>query len=184
MTKKIIHVLGLGESLKFFKHDGNVTIGVNDINRHFETDYLLMVDPISETSKEYQTIIGNSNSKFYSQLDENESFVKNFNKIELARGRGVMDEFDSDRFVYSITSPFCAVHLAYKLGATDIVMWGVDFNTHRYTFHQDLEPMCKFKQERALKDFNNLKKALNDRNVNFYVGNEISIFSSILPVFQ
>ena len=68
-----------------------------------------------------------------------------------------------------------AVHLAYKLGATDIVMWGVDFNNH---------PSFMNQKEKALKDFSNLKNALNSRGVNFYVGNSISLFSSILPVFQ
>lgn len=182
--RKTIHVLGLGESLEFFKHDGNVTIGVNDINRLVKTDYLLMVDPIKSLVPEYKEVVKNSDSQFWCQLDEYDGFVKNFNKMELARGRGSCDDFDSDRFVYSITSPFCAVHLAYKLGANDIVMWGVDFNTARCNEEKDLEPMCKFKQERALKDFTNLRNALNNRNVNFYVGHEMSLFSSILPVFQ
>jgi hypothetical protein len=54
-------------------------------------------------------------------------------------------------------------------------MWGVDFNTHP---NFDTDSL----RNRALKDFGNLRKKLNERGVNFYVGHEMSMFSSILPV--
>jgi hypothetical protein len=169
-----IHVIGKGESKEFFKHDGNVTIGVNDVNRWIETDHIVMVDPVHESMR---NVLITTSAKFWSQLESNSIYVKHFNKIDLARGRGVLDEFDSDRFVYSITSPFVAVHLAYKLGAKNIVMWGVDFNTHP---NFDTDSL----RNRALKDFGNLRKKLNERGVNFYVGNEMSMFSSILPILE
>lgn len=171
-----IHVIGKGESKEFFKHDGNITIGVNDVNKWIKTDHIVMIDPMNihyEGQETYMT----SNAMFWSQLEENRTFVKNFTKIELARGRGVVDDFDSDKFVYSITSPFVAVHLAYKLGAKHIVMWGVDFNTHECFDTDSL-------RNRALKDFGNLRKKLNERGCKLYVGNEISMFSSILPIFE
>lgn len=169
-----IHVIGKGESKEFFKHDGNITIGVNDVNKWIKTDHIVVVDPMDAYKEEHETF-RNSNAMFWSQLEDNRNYVKNFTLIELARGRGVLDEFDSDRFVYSITSPFVAVHLAYKLGAKNIVMWGVDFNTHP---NFDTDSL----RNRALKDFGNLRKKLNERGVNFYVGHEMSMFSSILPV--
>ena len=116
-------------------------------------------------------------SMFWSQLESNKEYVNNFTLIELARGRGVLDDFDSNKFVYSITSPFVAVHLAYKLGAKNIVMWGVDFNTHP---NFDTDSL----RNRALKDFGNLRKELNKRNVNLYVGHADSMFSSIIPIYS
>lgn len=179
MTKKIIHVIGKGESKEFFKHDGNITIGVNNVNKWIKTDHVVIVDPVILDNEEidinFLNTLKNSTAQFWSQIEENKNYVKKFNLIELSRGRGNCEDFDTEKFVYSITSPFVAVHLAYKLGATDIVMWGVDFNNH---------PSFMNQKERALKDFDNLKNALNSRSVNFYVGNEISLFSSILPVFQ
>lgn len=171
-----IHVIGKGESKEFFKHDGNITIGVNDVNKWIKTDHIVVVDPMDAYKEGHETY-RNSNAMFWSQLEDNRNYVKNFTLIELARGRGVLDEFDSDRFVYSITSPFVAVHLAYKLGAKNIVMWGVDFNTHP---NFDTDSL----RNRALKDFGNLRKKLNERDVNFYVGHEISMFSSILPILE
>ncbi len=171
-----IHVIGKGESKKFFKHDGNVTIGVNDVNKWIKTDHIVVVDPM-DNLKEMHKTFRNSNAMFWSQNEDNRNYVKNFTLIELARGRGVLDDFDSDRFVYSITSPFVAVHLAYKLGAKNIVMWGVDFNTHP---NFDTDSL----RNRALKDFGNLRKKLNERGVNFYVGHEMSMFSSILPILE
>ena len=169
-----IHVIGKGESKEFFKNDGNITIGVNDVNKWIKTDHIVVVDPMDAYKEGHETF-RNSNAMFWSQNEDNRNYVKNFTLIELARGRGVLDEFDSDRFVYSITSPFVAVHLAYKLGAKNIVMWGVDFNTHPCFDTDSL-------RNRALKDFGNLRKKLNERGVNFYVGHEMSMFSSILPV--
>jgi hypothetical protein len=169
-----IHVIGKGESKEFFKHDGNITIGVNDVNKWIKTDHIVVVDPMDAYKEQHETY-RSSKAMFWSQNEDNKNYVKNFTLIELARGRGVLDEFDSDRFVYSITSPFVAVHLAYKLGAKNIVMWGVDFNTHP---NFDTDSL----RNRALKDFGNLRKKLNERGVNFYVGHEMSMFSSILPV--
>jgi hypothetical protein len=171
-----IHVIGKGESKEFFKHDGNITIGVNDVNKWIKTDHIVVVDPMDAYKEQHETY-RSSNAMFWSQNEDNKNYVKNFTLIELARGRGVLDEFDSDRFVYSITSPFVAVHLAYKLGAKNIVMWGVDFNTHP---NFDTDSL----RNRALKDFGNLRKKLNERGVNFYVGNEMSMFSSILPILE
>jgi hypothetical protein len=171
-----IHVIGKGESKEFFKHDGNITIGVNDVNKWIKTDHIVVVDPMCNHKEGHRTY-KNSNAMFWSQNEDNRNYVKNFTLIELARGRGVLDEFDSDRFVYSITSPFVGVHLAYKLGAKNIVMWGVDFNTHP---NFDTDSL----RNRALKDFGNLRKKLNERGVNFYVGHEMSMFSSILPILE
>jgi len=172
----IIHVIGKGESKDFFKDDGNITIGVNDVNKWIKTNHVVIVDSI-ETYPEWHKILKESNAMFYSQLQDNKNYVENFTLIELSRGRGVLDDFDSHRFVYSITSPFVAVHLAYKLGAKKIIMWGVDFNTHE-NFNTDSL------RNRALKDFSNLRKKLNERGVELYVGNDISMFSSILPVYN
>jgi len=171
-----IHVIGKGESKEFFKHDGNVTIGVNNVNEWIKTDHIVVIDPISNF-KPVPKIFIESNAMFWSQLEDNKHFVKQMTIIELSRGRGVLDDFDSDRFVYSITSPFVAVHLAYKFGAKKIVMWGVDFNTHE-NFNTDSL------RNRALKDFGNLRKKLNDRGCELYVGNEVSMFSSILPIYS
>ena len=171
-----IHVIGKGESKEFFKHDGNVTIGVNNVNEWIRTDHVVVVDPISAYDK-VPKIYAESGAMFWSQLEDNKNYVNNFTLIDLARGRGVLEDFDSEKFVYSITSPFVAVHLAYKFGAKKIVMWGVDFNTHE-NFNTDSL------RNRALKDFGNLRKKLNERGCELYVGNEISMFSSIIPIYN
>lgn len=170
-----IHVIGKGESKEFFKHDGNITIGVNDVNKWIKTDYIISLDEMFLHPDQHNTF-KKSDAMFLSQIDDNRHYVKNFTLIELTRGRGVLDDFDSEKFVYSITSPFTAVHFAYKLGAKHIVMWGVDFNTHE-CFNTDSL------RNRALKDFGNLRKKLNERGCELYVGNEVSMFSSILKTW-
>jgi len=50
--------------------------------------------------------------------------------IDLAFGRGNLNDIESERFCYSNNSTFVAVVLAYKLGATKINIFGADFNNH------------------------------------------------------
>lgn len=172
----IIHVIGKGESKDFFINDGNVTIGVNNVNKWIRTDHVVIMDNVKNYPEWHETLL-KSGAMFWCNLKENKKYVRNFTLIELSRGRGVLSDFDTDKFVYSITSPFLAVHLAYKFGATKIVMWGVDFNTHE-NFNTDKL------RNRALKDFRNLREKLNERGCELYVGNEISMFSSILPIYN
>jgi len=41
-------------------------------------------------------------------------------------------EVQPDQVYHVDNSPFTAMSLAVTYGYTDIVLWGVDFNTHRY----------------------------------------------------
>ena len=54
-----------------------------------------------------------------------------FELIKLNSGRGNIKEIESENYCYSNNSPYVAVVLAYKLGATTINIYGVDFNTHK-----------------------------------------------------
>ena len=50
-------ILGLGESLKNFSPNGSVTIGVNDIYKHFPADYVVCVDtPDKFNPERFKTI--------------------------------------------------------------------------------------------------------------------------------
>jgi hypothetical protein len=171
-----IHVLGLGESLSKFKPDGSPTIGVNDIHQKYKTDFVVCVDHPEAFDKNRLEIIRQTRCKgFYSQI-ESWRDLQNFNRIEFNRGRGTVDGLDSSRFCYSNSSPYVAAILAYKLGAKNIVLWGVDFKTHRHFVDRS--------KDRAIKDFKSLNFEFEKRGVNLFVGDPFSELSNFLPVFS
>lgn len=173
----IIHILGLGESLKHYKPDGNITIGVNDIHKKHKTDYVVCVDHLTAFNKErLETILKTKCKGFYSQIVDWGLVVPNFKIIEFNRGRGILDELDSDRFCYSNNSPFVACILAYKLGAKKIILHGVDFIDHPHINGNS--------KEKALLDYKNLNKAFLSRSIELFVGSEDTNLISFLPIYK
>lgn len=128
----IVDVLGLGESLKQFKPTcGHVTVGVNDIFKYHPVDYLVVVDPPRRFTKErMQTIVCSNPQKFYTMNDEWRSLVTKFQKLNLGGPKGCIKNIEGKTIPYSNNSTFIAVVIAYKLGAKEINVYGVDFNTH------------------------------------------------------
>lgn len=169
-----VNVLGLGESLKEYKPNGNITIGVNDVHSRVITDYVVCVDVPKAFNKErLKTILNTKCKGFYSQSDEWKC-IENFKQIEFNKGRGILDGFDSEKFCYSNNSTYVAVVLAYKLGAKEITIFGADFITHpNFKSHSF---------DRVIEDFKQLNFALKKRGVTLYVGSGYSALSSFLPL--
>lgn len=152
-------VLGLGESLKHYIPNENITtFGVNDIFKHHVVDYLVCVDRIHKfTPIRFSYIAGSKHKKFYTHLDEWKGHVKNVQLIKLTGARGCIKGIESNNICYSNNSTFVAVVLAYKHGAKKINIFGADFNTH---------PNFKdSKGEAALADFKKLFDYLKSKNV-------------------
>ena len=208
MNNKICyHVLGLGESAKnFYNHLENkiqkqtpfdIVIGCNDIRRYVPDnfiDYLLVLDELKEGKTNvikgynehrtdvFQVIKQTKPLKgFVSHLDC-WSFKDNFIKIKLATYPETMcnlSELDTDLFPWSTNSPFVAACLAYKLGAKNIILWGVDFINH-------IENQ-KGREARlaiTLDHYYILYRELQRRNVRMFVSSPISALAKFLPVYD
>lgn len=172
----IIDVLGLGESLSVYKPSDNISIGVNDIYKYHKTDLIVIADPPSKFTEvdRYQTIIESVDAKaIYSPFLKWKALLPKYVFMQLALGRGTLTQLDEeDIFCYSNNSAFMAVVLAYKLGATQINLYGADFNSHA-----TLSTMqCR---ERILNDFSNLNKEFVKHGVELRVTKQ-SILSEIL----
>lgn len=143
-----IDVLGLGDSFKEFTPSKNITIGVNDIYKTYKVDYLILVDkPERFTKDRLKTIIESTPLKFYSHINDWERLVPNFCKINLAKGRGNIEHIETQDLCYSNNSTYVAVVLAYKIGAKEINLFGIDFNNHKFIKDSILETTKKdFKQ--------------------------------------
>lgn len=152
----IVHVIGLGETAKEFKTDGNIRIGVNDVDW---CDYQVCVDkPKAFNGYRLNTIVGiivsDKCKGFYSHLEE-WNICEAFKKIELKAIHAHNNRWN-EFIPSSNNSPFVACGVAYKyFNATEIRLWGVDFNDHP-NINGDM-------REQAVKDFQELQKILNKK---------------------
>ena len=127
----IFDVLGLGESLSEYTWTDNKKIGVNDIYNHVCVDYLVLIDkPERFTNERLNVILESTPDKFYTHLTEWRTLISNYQEIKLAGPRGSIENIEGNDVCYSNNSTYVAVVLAYKMGATEINIFGADFNTH------------------------------------------------------
>ena len=175
MKDKVIEVLGLGPSISEYRPSGNFTIGVNDIFRFHPADGLLLMDPPDSFSKDRLDIITDPRHKpgtTYSQLID-WNFMRNFIKIGVvdpADGGKVDTLDDLDCLPRHVDSTFTAVCIAYHLGASDIVMYGVDFTNH-----------LKYYRNQIIQSYSRLHGALIQRGVLLWVGTDNSLLSEFIP---
>lgn len=130
---KIIEVLATGPSLNRWKPDGNITVGVNKIIMRYKVNHLLIVDVAGSFPMDLRKKVATEPyDQFHTFLEHEWSpFVPKdkMNVFELLHPRGSTD-LDSDKMPHSVNSAFCAAALAFKLGATIIDLYGVDFIGH------------------------------------------------------
>lgn len=163
----IVDVLGLGESINRYKPNKNITVGVNDIFKHFRTNYFVCVDlPKKFTSERLRNIIDHK-STLYTHLDCWKVYHPKVEMIQLANGRGNLKELDSEKYCYSNNSTFVATVLAYKLGAKRINLYGVDFSNHNH-----IKDNVKIQ---AIQHFLDLSRELEERGVSLCVTKESSL---------
>jgi len=148
-----INVLGLGESLSFYIPDDSPTIGVNDIWSKVQTDYIVCLDKRDKFSDErLKTIDESKPLKFFSQLED----WNNRPDYEIITLQPDYPKYkcqiNLSSLPKSLCSPFVACALAYKMGAKEIHVYGVDLINHPH-----LKAECC---ERIKLHFRNLKIAL------------------------
>ena len=130
---EIVNVIGCGESAARWNGQG-FSIGVNDCFRYHKTNYILCINAPNKFSRERLDIIKNSRpEKFFAHNMEWKQYQPNFEFI----GEHKLKPFysghiDGKSIYYSKTSPFSAISLARNMGAKTIILWGVDFKTHRH----------------------------------------------------
>lgn len=130
-----IHVLGLGNSLlksiSTIKSD-EMTIGVNNIFDYYPVDHVVVLDnPEIFNQMKLQTIINCRPESFHSQIEWYENHQKERFKLFPLGTRRMLSLFDSSNEIPSgYDSPFAACGLAYRMGAKEIIVHGVDLTNH------------------------------------------------------
>lgn len=124
-------VLGCGESAVHANQVRDaVSIGVNDIQRIFTPEYLLIVnDRKSFSPGRWEWVENTRASYIFTHLD---IFNDRPNVVKVSLGRYRRPTLGSDRLDYSNNSPYMAVLLAYYMGAKKIGILGVDFTPNHF----------------------------------------------------
>lgn len=125
-----ITVLGCGETGSQWDGHGPC-IGVNDCEKFGKrVDYLLILNSRGKFSPARLQTIESSRPKLcFSHLNRWGEVFTNFRHIAIEKWIGT--EIKPKTVYHSKTSPFAAISLAYCLGYTEAVLYGVDFKTHQ-----------------------------------------------------
>ena len=128
-----ILVCGCGTSLNEVVSPGRfITIGVNDVGRLFQPDYLVVLNPRQQFKPDRFRFVEQSRAKaIFTQLDLG---IRHPHIVRFRLGRlGGVDFSDPTCLPHTRNSPYVAVCLAIHMGAEKIGLIGVDF-THDHFF--------------------------------------------------
>ncbi len=127
-----IVVCGCGESLnELTEPERFITIGVNDVGRKFQPNYLVVVNPRDQFTDDRFTYVTNSEAEYlFTQLDLG---LARENVVTFNLGtNGGTDLSDPSILHYTQNSPYVALCLAVHMGASRIGLIGVDFTDNHF----------------------------------------------------
>src|SRR5271166_3408413 len=128
-----IVVCGCGSSLNALTQPGHfITIGVNDVGRLFQPDYLVVVDPSERFKGDRFDYVRSSQAKYlFTQLDNLDVPHPKFVRFALGTKDGI-DFSNPDVLHYNVVTPYVALCLAIHMGAANIGLIGVDFTNDHF----------------------------------------------------
>lgn len=128
------HVIGCGESgahwPEFWK-EGDISLGVNDAGKWGKDfDYLFLIDNMLNFRDEpdRRAVISMSKAKI---VTLGHSWKPIFKDYEIVKVQPFTKRLVKGRLYHSQTSTFVVACYAFNLGVTEIILHGVDLNTHK-----------------------------------------------------
>lgn len=121
--------MGLGPSIVDYKGEAGLRFGVNDIFKRHEVDHLVVQNFPDQFEPGRQYWIRRARPQIFHSSVEAWKDVPNWKKMDLLSPRGKVD-FKDPRISYSVFSPFSCLDLAVKMGASRILVFGVDIIGH------------------------------------------------------
>lgn len=124
----IFNIIACGDSAKQWDGTGH-SVGVNDSFKwgHHIEHLVVCNRPENFPSNRLEIIKNSTPDQFYCHKSDWERYFPAWNKINIIPWYGT---YHKDKIYHSDTSPFIAICLALKLGATELVLYGVDFINH------------------------------------------------------
>lgn len=146
------------------------TIGVNDIGRLFHPTYLLVTDAPNRFHGKRYDVVHNSQAKFVFTPVKKWRLAKPTKKVMFKLGkRGISTLDRNDTLDHFYTSPYCAMILAYKMGAKHIGMIGVDFTPHHFYQKDGNHELVRMNKIKYIDDiFGQLRLELDNRGTSLY----------------
>ncbi len=137
-------VCGCGTSLKSLTSKPPCTvIGVNDMSRQFEPDYLVVLNPERQFSKARFSAIRDTQAKaVFTSVTDLDIPVANVVRFALGK-RGGTSVSAKGRLPYTRNSPYVALALALFMGARRIGLIGVDFTSHHFFGATGTHPLAR-----------------------------------------
>ena len=159
-----ILVCGCGASLNELEHPEQfLTIGVNDVGRRFQPDYLVVVNPRSQFKGDRFRYVETSLAKnIFTQLDLGLG-LPGLIKFRLGQYGGT-DLSDPEVLHHTRNSPYVAVCLAALMGAKRIGLIGVDFTDHHFFAKTGRHPLAA-SLDRINQEYKKLGAALTTRGI-------------------
>lgn len=178
--KKII-VCGCGTSLNDFKehHSDFITIGVNDVPQAFDPTYLVVTDHPNRFNDTRKKFINESSAKYMLTCvgGWRHPRIVHFNLGK--KGSSNLD--DPEKVDHFYNSPYTSINIAYKMGATNIGIIGVDFTQGHFYATKDGEHSLA--RMGYLKDLNwgyeHIYSQLKNRGVSLYNLSSISKIDTV-----
>jgi SAM-dependent methyltransferase len=164
---KTIIVCGCGESLnELTQPERFITIGVNDVGRRFQPNYLVVVNPPNQfTGDRFSYVVSSQAEYLFTQLNlglAREHIVR----FQLGAYGGT-DFSNPNVLHHTQNSPYVALCLAVHMGAKRIGLIGVDFTEHHFfaqTGAHLLSPQLSVIDEQ----YKQLGKAIKARSVEVF----------------
>jgi len=155
------NIIACGSSARHWNGVGN-NIGVNDSAKwgHKLQNLLLANLPGKFEPERLQTIINSRPDNFYSNTEAWKKYFPNMIHYKTESWNGIL--IKKRGLTTMNSSPCIAMHLAWQLGATKLVLWGVDFWDHETIKDGILK--TELRQYRAF------IHALKDNGVETYLG--------------
>jgi hypothetical protein len=166
-------IVGCGPTGKnWFNTPYDLSIGVNDCAKFGkDPDWLVVINRKFSPDRE-KTIKGTKAKKVFTTIKYWKEYFKNAEDLRLQQ----FGKYLKKGHVYSSkTSPFVALSLAFNAGAKNVILWGVDLNSH---------PVVKDKLKNyELRQFEKFCRELAKQGTQVWVSSEESALSNFLPIW-
>lgn len=181
----IASIVGCGDSAKeWFNTPCDFSVGVNDcVKFGHEVDYLVVVNspskfnPVQKNGYQnrFKTITDSKPKQFFCH---NSNWRPYFPNAEMLAMRSFIGQYKKGRIYHTKTSPFVAITLAVNMGATELIIWGVDMINH----HKFSEGKRDFNTE--LDYYRLLFEQLDNYGIKVWLGNDNTVLKQYLPLYK
>lgn len=126
-----INIIACGETGSLWDGEG-YSIGVNDCWKFGKpTNGLVVVNSPGKFNRDrLDVIIRSTPETFYTHLKGWKLHFPNMKEIRMNNWNGHAKSLRDGRIFHSRTSPLIAMSIAFNMGAKELILWGVDFQTH------------------------------------------------------